>query len=69
MIIAVPTIATAIVVALWRVSEKLSPLRARKSNNYRDSDSWKSDNFRKEAIRKEANNYRNIGKMNDLMAR
>jgi hypothetical protein len=28
----------------------LSPLRARKSNNYRDS--WKSNNFRKEAIKK-----------------
>ena len=28
----------------------LSPLRARKSDNYRES--WKSDNFRKEAIKK-----------------
>ena len=28
-----------------------SPLRARKSDNYRYRDSWKSDNFRKEAIK------------------
>ena len=30
----------------------LSPLRARKSDNYRYCDSWKSDNFRKRAIKK-----------------
>ena len=30
----------------------LSPLRARKSNNYRYRDSWKSDNFRERAIKK-----------------
>ena len=29
-----------------------SPLRARKSDNYRYRDSWKSDNFRKRAIKK-----------------
>ena len=31
----------------------LSPLRARKSDKYRYRNSWKSDNFRKEAIKKE----------------
>ena len=35
----------------------LSPLKARKSDNYRYSDSWKSDNFWKEAIKKEAKNW------------
>ena len=30
----------------------LSPLRARKSDNYSYRDSWKSNNFRKEAIKK-----------------
>ena len=30
----------------------LSPLRARKSDNYRYRDSWKSDNFRERAIKK-----------------
>ena len=30
----------------------LSPLRAKKTNNYRYCDSWKSDNFRKEANKK-----------------
>ena len=30
----------------------LSPLKARKSDNYRYLDSWKSDNFRKEAMKK-----------------
>ena len=34
-------------VILW-----LSPLRARKSDNYRYRDSWKSDNFRERAIKK-----------------
>ena len=34
----------------------LSPLRAKKSDNYRYCDSWKSDNFRERAIKKEANN-------------
>ena len=32
----------------------LSPLRARKCDNYRYCDSWKSDNFRERAIKKEA---------------
>jgi hypothetical protein len=30
----------------------LSPLRARKNENYRYRESWKSDNFRMEAIKK-----------------
>ena len=30
----------------------LSVLRARKSNNYRYRDSWKSDNFREKATKK-----------------
>ena len=30
----------------------LSPLKARKSDNYRYRDSWKNDNFRKEANKK-----------------
>ena len=34
----------------------LSPLRARKSDNYRYRDCWKSDNFRERAIKKEAKN-------------
>ena len=34
----------------------LSPLRARKSDNYRYHDSWKSGNFRKEAIKKQITN-------------
>jgi hypothetical protein len=34
----------------------LSPLRVKKSGNYHYRDSWKSDNFRKEAIKKEAKN-------------
>ena len=33
------------------------PLRARKSDNYRYRDSWKSDNFRERAIKKEAKNF------------
>jgi hypothetical protein len=34
----------------------LSPLKARKSDNYRYRDSWKSNNFTKEANKKEAKN-------------
>ena len=34
----------------------LSPLRARKNDNYRYRDSWKIDNFRERAIKKEAKN-------------
>ena len=34
----------------------VAPLRARKSENYRYRDSWKSDNLRKRAIKKEAKN-------------
>ena len=30
----------------------LSPLRARKSDNYLDSDSWKSNNFKERAIKR-----------------
>jgi hypothetical protein len=41
----------------------LSPLRAKKSANYRYRNSWKSDNFRKRAIKKEAKHlYQNGGK-------
>ena len=32
-------------------NEKKNPLRARKSSNYRYRDSWKRNNFRKEAIK------------------
>ena len=35
----------------------LPPLRARKSVNYCYRDSWKSDNFRERAIKKEAKNW------------
>ena len=35
----------------------LLPLRPRKSDNYRYRDSWKSDNFRERAIKKEAKNW------------
>ena len=35
----------------------LSPLITIKSDNYRYRDSWKSDNLRKEAIKKEAKNW------------
>ena len=38
----------------------LSPLRARKSNKYCYCDSWKSNNFRKQAIKKKAKNFSNI---------
>ena len=34
------------------VISSLSPLRARKSDNYRYCDSWNSDNLKKEAIKK-----------------
>ena len=62
----------------------LLPLRARKSDEYRYHDSWKSDNFRKEALKKrskelilkmdairiKSDNFTrdNIGKINDRMA-
>ena len=54
IVIALPTIAIAIFVALFGVSEKvaviilLSPLRARKNNNY-------YENFRERAIEKKQN--------------
>ena len=35
----------------------LSPLRARKRDNYCYRDSWKSNNFRERAIKKEAKNW------------
>jgi hypothetical protein len=59
IVIALLNIATAIVVALVRSQRRwrkvtviflLLPLRASKSDNYRDS--WKSDNFRERAIKK-----------------
>ena len=51
--ITLPTIAT-LLKALPKINGNLtlSPLRARKSDNYRYRDSLKSDKFRKEAIKK-----------------
>ena len=45
-----------LIITFFKSNGKISlfPLRARKSNNYRNS--WKSNNFRKEAIKKEAKN-------------
>ena len=50
--IALPTNAKAIVTIIF----SLSPLRARKSDNYLCRDSWKIDNFRERAFKKEAKN-------------
>ena len=48
IVITPPTIATAL------KDVALSPFKARKSDNYRCRDSWKSDNFRERAIERKA---------------